>query len=278
MLTRERLLVSITLARVVVAGGLLTVSRAPLAAQIDYRNLDDDRPVVTEDAYPVERYAFEFLVPYAFEAEQGGEQLHAFVPELAYGIIRNGQLGIKLPIGGARSAGNTDWGLAGVRVFGLYNLNTESHTLPALSARADLLLPVGALGGDATRVGLKAIATRSWGRTRLHANAAWTLGKERPLAAVEPGNRWSYSLAVDRTLFRQSALLIAEVVALRSVRGAPVEVNAALGARYQWTTTTVFDVGLRRRLRQVAGPDIAVTVGFSYAFALPWLMPRSAGR
>jgi hypothetical protein len=37
----------------------------PLPAQLDYRNLDDDRPTVTEDAYPVERYAFEFLLPYA---------------------------------------------------------------------------------------------------------------------------------------------------------------------------------------------------------------------
>jgi hypothetical protein len=35
----------------------------PLAAQIDYRNLDDHRPVRTEDAYPIERYAFELLIP-----------------------------------------------------------------------------------------------------------------------------------------------------------------------------------------------------------------------
>ena len=150
--------------------------------------------------------------------------------------------------------------------------------LPALAARADLLLPVGSLGGDATRVSLKAIATRSWGRTRFHVNAAWTFGDETALGAVEPGSRWSYSLAVDRTLFRQSTLLVGEVVVLRPVRGAPVEVNAAIGARYQWTTTTVFDLGLRRRLRQDVGPDIAVTAGFSHAFALPWLMPRGAGR
>ena len=262
------------------AAGLLlaAASAGRLTAQIDYRNLDDDRPVLTEDAYPVERHAFEILLPYAYQRERGGGELHAFTPELEYGIIRNGQLGLKLPVAGARAGGNTDWGLAGLRLFALYNLNTESRHLPALAARADLLLPVGSLSGDATRVSLKAIATRSWGRTRFHVNAAWTIGDEQRRAAVEPGNRWSYSLAVDRTLFRQSALLVGEIAVLRPVRGAPVEVVAAVGTRYQWTTTTVFDLGVRRRLRQAVGPDLAITAGFSHAFALPWLMPRGAGR
>ncbi len=264
--------------RFALAAVVLIVPVAPLAAQIDYRNLDDDRPVLTEDAYPVERHAFELLLPYAYERERGGTDLHAFTPELEYGVVRNGQLGLKLPVAGSAAGGNTDWGVAGLRLFGLYNFNTEGLMLPALAARADLLLPVGSLGGDATRVSLKAIATRSWGRTRFHVNASWTFGDETQLGAVEPGSRWSYSLAVDRTLFRQSTLLVGEVVVLRPIRGAPVEVDAAIGARYQWTTTTVFDLGLRRRLRHAVGPDIAVTAGFSHAFALPWLMPRGAGR
>jgi hypothetical protein len=48
----------------------------PLAAQIDYRNLDDERPVATEDAYPVERHAFELLTAYRYEHERGGANLH----------------------------------------------------------------------------------------------------------------------------------------------------------------------------------------------------------
>lgn len=270
MLTRLGLADWRALALASVLGGGLS---RPLVAQIDYRNLDDDRPVLTEDAYPVERHAFEFLLPYAFEDERGAGRLHAFIPEIEYGITRNGQIGLKTPIAGARETGDTEWGLAGLRVFGLYNLNSEGRTLPALSARADLLLPVGSLGGDAPRVTLKAIATRSWGRTRVHANAAWTLGDENKLAAVEPGHRWSYSLAADRTLFRQSILLIGEVAARRAVKGGPVEVNAALGARYQWTPTTVLDLGVRRRLREAAGPDLALTFGLSHTFALGWLMP-----
>jgi hypothetical protein len=44
----------------------------PLAAQIDYRNLDDHRPVRTEDAYPIERYAFELLIPALDNFRHGG--------------------------------------------------------------------------------------------------------------------------------------------------------------------------------------------------------------
>jgi hypothetical protein len=77
------------------AGLTLYFQVIPTAAQIDYRNLDDDRPVLTEDAYPVERYAFELLAPYRFEAEAGGDELHAMVPEIAYGLARNAQLGLR---------------------------------------------------------------------------------------------------------------------------------------------------------------------------------------
>src|SRR4051794_3061045 len=79
----------------------------PLAAQIDYRNLDDHRPVRTEDAYPIERFAIELLVPYEYENGRGGEQLHVTVPELSYGAFANTQLGLKLPFAARQEAGGT---------------------------------------------------------------------------------------------------------------------------------------------------------------------------
>ena len=57
---------------------------APLPAQIDYRNLDDGRPIATEDAYPVERYAFELLAPYRFEPAPEEKRFHA----IARGTLR----------------------------------------------------------------------------------------------------------------------------------------------------------------------------------------------
>jgi hypothetical protein len=244
----------------------------PVSAQIDYRNLDDDRPVVTEDAYPVERYALEVLAPYRFEAESDGAELHSAVPEVAYGLARNAQVGLKLPFAGVDDGGDMDWGLAGLRLFGLYNFNAESRRLPALSLRADVSFPVGSLAGDGTRLALKAIATRSWGRMRAHLNLAGGFGSETALSVAEPLSRWSASLAVDRTFFRASLLLIGELAASQTIEGAPTGLNASLGGRWQWMPTVVLDFGVTRRLSDT-GPDLALTLGLSHAFAIRALMP-----
>jgi hypothetical protein len=249
------------------------VIAAPAAAQIDYRNLDDERPVVTEDAYPIERYAFELTTPYRYESEAGGSEVHLAVPEVAYGMFPNAEFGVEAPFAAVDLGPDTDWGLAGLKVFGLYNFNTESLVLPALSMRGDVSFPVGALAGEDTRVTLKGIATRTWGRTRFHLNVARSFGSEDQPAAAEPADRWAYSLAVDRTLFRQSVLVIGEMAASEAIRGAPTEVNASLGARYQWAPTLVLDAGITRRLRDDIGPDFAFTLGLSHAFALRGLMP-----
>ena len=267
------------LAWLIVAGiGGLMVWPSTSRAQIDYRNLDDDRPTLIEDAYPVERYAFEFLAPWRFGRDRHGGSTHAFIPEIAYGLLPNAQLGLKLPIAGASTPDGRDWGISGLRLFGMYNFNTESRVLPALSLRSDVTVPVGSLAGEGTRVSVKAIATRSWGRNRLHLNAAYTFGRDRGLAAAEAAHKWWSGAAVDRTLYRQSLLIIGEVYALRSLSADPVQLNASVGLRYQVTPYLVFDAGIARRLRTVAGPDYEVTAGFSRAFTIPGLMSLGRAR
>ncbi|MGH9896468.1 MAG: hypothetical protein ACREA0_31615, partial [bacterium] len=137
--------------------GLVTllVPLGAATAQIDYRNLDDDRPALIEDAYPIERFAFELLAPWRYGRERGGASHHVFIPELAYGVIRNGQLGLKLPIAGASTPTGREWGISGLRLFALYNFNTESRGLPGLSLRSDLSFPVGSLAGEGTRLSVK---------------------------------------------------------------------------------------------------------------------------
>ena len=256
------------------AVGLCTaIPAGSLAAQIDYRNLDRERPVATEDAYPVERHAFELLLPLRSERERGGDRLHVIPIEIEYGVIDNAQIGLGLPLAALDSRElDTEWGVAGLNLSGLYNFNTEGPVLPALSLGADLAFPVGSLAGEDVRFSLRGIATRSWGLTRLHINAARSFGSEdEPGVASAP--RWSVGFAADRTFFRQSLLLVGELVTQRSLRGAPVEVNAAIGARYQLSPTLVFDAGIARRLRSEVGPDYDLTIGLSHAFGLAWLMP-----
>lgn len=245
----------------------------PARAQIDYRNLDDDRPVRVEDAYPVERYAFELLAPWRWSRHPGGSGVHSFIPEIAYGVFANSQLGVKLPLATTRVGESREWGIAGLRVFGLYNLNTEGPWLPAVSLRADAVFPLGSLAGDGTRVSLKGILTRSWGTTRMHLNGAYTFGRSDRLAVVEPAEKWWLGGALDHTFFRNSTLMVAEVYALRPVAGAPLEVNTSLGLRYQWTPTTVVDLGVGRRLRS-EGPDLELTVGISRAVGIAGLLPQ----
>ncbi len=259
-------------ARCAAIAALLATSGAGRAlAQIDYRNLDDERPVRTEDAYPVDRYALEILTPLTFESASGAETW-LFAPEAEYGVLRNTQVGVKLPLAITDAAGTTSFGLAGMFLYALYNFNTESRTLPALGLRADVGLPPGSLGGGGVRLTLKGLATRSWGRWRAHVNLAGTLGPDDDLG-VEALPRWVASLAMDRTLFRRSLLLIGDIAVLQAAREATTQVEAALGLRWQWRTTTVLDAGIRRRLT-ATGPDIQLTLGLTTALGMRALMPR----
>lgn len=252
--------------------GLLTVpGRA--AAQIDYRNLDDDRPVRVEDAAPVETYAFEFLFPYAVEREKDGGFVHAVVPELSYGLFPNLHLGLKAPVGLVDDADGTEVGLSGLRAFALYNLNTEFGVLPAMSLRVDGEFPVGAFAASNTRVAVKGILTRAFGRHRMHVNGAYRFGPDGTPGRIESLPRWWAGLALDRTLYRQSILLIVEGRVEHAVDGAPLDVTAGAGLRWQWTPTTVLDLGVSRGWREDLGHDVAVTIGFSHVFAIRALMP-----
>ena len=116
-------------------------SATPLAAQIDYRNLDDDRPVVTEDAYPTEFRAFEFRLPYAFERARGGGDVHALLPEIEYGILRNAAIGVKLPLARAVSGGADEWCVRGAD---LRTLQSEHRR----SATSSVIRPCGPSAAD----------------------------------------------------------------------------------------------------------------------------------
>ncbi|HEY8104992.1 MAG TPA: hypothetical protein VIE46_02730 [Gemmatimonadales bacterium] len=263
------------LTAVVAVAALCPIASA--VAQTDYRNLDEGRPVHTEDAYAVERYAFELITGAALEKDAGGLETTTFTAELEHGVVMNGQIGLAAPLAVVNPPGSglETFGLAGLRLHALYNFNTESGSLPALGLRTDLALPVGALAGDVARVTVKAIATRSWGLTRAHANVAWSFGSENGLADADVAPRWSASIAVDRTFFRSSILLVAEGLIEEAVRGAPTVATLAVGGRWQWSPTRVIDLGLARRVT-ANGASLAVTIGLSHVFGARGLLP--AGR
>lgn len=236
-----------------------------LPAQTDYRNLDDGRPVVTEDAWPIERRAMEFMLPWAWRLDgaPGASGRHRLEPEFMWGAMRNGMVGIKAPI----VLG--DPGLAGLRAFALYNFNAESPWWPGIAVRGDVVAPLGDGGGDAVTGAIKLIATRTWGTWRTHLNLSRGLGRERARPAVEPFHRWIGTLALDYSPVAKSVLFVAEGGGAQDAAGASVEFVMGLGVRWQFTPTLVLDAGWHG----VAG-DADGTMGISYTFGRT---PRARG-
>ncbi len=268
-------------AALAVASALATAP-APARAQTDFYNTDLNRPVLIEDAYPTERYAFELkLAPVTLERERGGVYNWAVEPELAYGILPRTHVEVGFPISFRDAGGGSgldDAGLAGIDLSVLHNLNAETSALPAFGIRGDLLLPVGRFGPDRTYASVKGIATRTYRWARFHVNGQYTFGPDAAdsdPAAQELG-RWTAGVAVDRTFPLKSMLLTADVFARQPLGGDDLQWNAGAGIRYQLSPRLAIDGGLGKRL---TGADHSwfVTFGTAYAFSVRSLIP-TAGR
>jgi hypothetical protein len=82
--------------RTLLTAGALVFAAAALPAQTDYRNLDDERPVRSEDAWALEFRAWEWMMPFHYARHAGRGEVE-FTPEVMWGAFPNGLLGIKLP-------------------------------------------------------------------------------------------------------------------------------------------------------------------------------------
>lgn len=255
--------------RIVMTIAVIAVSATPgrLEAQLDFRNLDDGRPLWSEDAWPVERRALEWLLPWRTEFGSGGT-LHTIQPEVAWGAWDNFMLGAKLPLALAPGVGGREFGVAGPGAFLFYNFRGEGPLLPALAVRVEGHLGVGSLAAEEGSVSLKGIATRTLGRERLHLNAAVTPVGARSAGGVESAPRWQAAVALDRTLIRTSTLLAAEVVAHDGGAGESARFRAGVGLRRQVTPTLVMDLGLSRSLHAGGDHPWALTAGFSTVMGL----------
>src|SRR5688572_25020887 len=84
--------------RFVIAGAAVLVATTPAAAQTDYYNTDAGRPLQIEDAYAVERRAFEIQVaPLRLERSRDGVYNWGVEPELAFGVLPRTQIEIGFP-------------------------------------------------------------------------------------------------------------------------------------------------------------------------------------
>lgn len=252
----------------------LAGSSSIASAQTDYYNTDAGRPITVEDAYPVERRAFELqLAPIRLERAAGGLYTWGLEPEIAYGILPGTHVELGFPLAfrdGA--AGTRSSGLAGIELGVFHNLNVET-TIPALALAAEAILPAGPLAPDRTYASAKAIATKTFSWARFHVNGQYTFG-EAPDALAAPAahelSRWMAGVAVDRTMPLRSMLLTGELVTRQPMHDEDdLAWEVGTGLRYQYSPRTALDAGIGR---QLTGADRAwsLTFGAAYAFGLPW--------
>lgn len=252
---------------------LLLLCSVPAAfGQADYRNLDPGRPIVIEDAQPIEFRAFEFqLGAPRFSRNEKGNTL-SFEPELKWGFAKDWELGVGHEETFLHEGGGTDsFGETQVHLF--YNFNQETVDLPAVALRPEISFGSGALGSDHPHGGMKLIVSRSFGLNRVHLNGGYTFGpKEARGRGSDSVDRYLYGIGYERTAPIEFFVLLIDLYTAGPIEGGRREIIYDLGTRIQVAPAWVVDAGLFHAIR-AKNLDFGLTFGFSYLFSLRPLFP-----
>jgi hypothetical protein len=258
---------------------LILVAPGAGGAQTDFYNLDKDRPLRVEDAYPAKRYAFELkAAPLALSQTRDRTVQYRPELELKHGLFPGLDVSAGVKLGVARSpVAGTERAETELELSSLLNITTETRWLPALGVRVTGHVPLE--GDDGTWVEVRGLATRSlFGPVRGHLNGGWIPGDEG-------AERWWAGLALDYVLPFRHTLLLAEtyLAELREPedpgQGADGSwdrrrrVHSTAGFRYQVNPVLALDAGVGRTWTRTPGPDWSLTLGLTYEFAVRALMP-----
>ena len=247
---------------------LVLLSSAPAANAIDHGNLDEDRPVRMEDAYPVASGEWAAEAGAGFTLERRRSDRGVFPLEVLYGAYPNLQLGLgtTLSTNPHELDGQTKSG--DLHLSGLYNFNQETLTLPALGAKLSLNFPTG-VDSAGVDVRVKGLVTKSLGRLSVHFNPAYeflqgTKGGERD-------GRYEFILGASYPLGAPTytrTTLVGDVFTEQAPRHGDANIGGVeFGFRHQLTLRLVLDAGLGT---EFAGPAdrslFFLTAGISSAF------------
>src|SRR2546428_1859780 len=162
----------------VLVGMFLWLSPLPAWA-LDHDNLDKNRPVQLEDAYPIAKDEIALEGGGRFVDRRQGKTRFVFQPQVLYGAVYNTQLEIggdlltePTRIEGAEKSGD-------LRLGALYNFNTETLSLPALALKLDLEFPTGVRSSGGVR-SLAGFLPRCFRRSRGSLHATDTVGGAGP--------------------------------------------------------------------------------------------------
>lgn len=252
-----------------------------LCAQ-SYANISESRPLDTEDAVSIDRYALEaYLAPVALK-RTNGSLAWSVTPGIAYGILPRTQIELDIPFESRKASPKNTSGLLGIDLSTLYAFNRESSSLPGLAVRGGVLVPVGGLGPQNAHESLKAIVTRTFRWGRLHFNHEHTWGEEPRLDSAARRSsagrtsdlsRWRTSIAADKTLPMSGLLIAGEVFARREITDdASSYWSAAAGARYEVSPVVAVDLAFVTTLNADL-QSWAVRFGVTKTFAVRSFAP-----
>jgi len=243
------------------------------AAQEDFRSADLDRPILVEDAIPAKLYEWEFEIGIRGGPAEVGSGAIGIV-ELKSGLFLNGQTGIELEAGaGEAGEAGTLSGIRSVRGHLLYGFLRETGSWPAVAARLDLSTPgTGSLGLEEWALGVKGMATRSFGRTRSHLNAGYVVA-----SGTDGGDFWRTGIAFDHPIGLFSKAVMGDVYAEIPVSHGRTRVWLEFGTRWQLGNNDVLDFGLATRLDQwdAGNANVQFVLGISRLFGISAFVPVS---
>lgn len=237
-------------------------------AQEDFRSADPDRPILVEDATTIKFREWETELGLRGRLVEGGSGLFGIV-ELKAGLARNLQLGIEAEVA-LEDEGAALGGLEKTGLHAMYGLRRETPGAPALALRADVFTPgTGPLGHEGWGVGLKGIATRSFGRLRIHGNAGYTAAADE-----DGGDFWRGGIAFDYPIGLFSKALLGDVYAEVPTTAGPTRVWLELGTRWQVANESVLDLGIATRLDawDRGEANVEIVIGVSRIFGVPGLV------
>jgi hypothetical protein len=156
------------------AVALLAIAAHAAAAQPEYRNIDGGRPLRVEDAQASARHSLDFMIaPLRLDRIAGGTYRWQVEPRLSYAAFPRTELKLRAPVAYREREADPRSGLVGVGLGAFHNLFAETERLPAFAVEGEVLVSASGSLTSGETYATRAIATRTLGRQRVHANAGY---------------------------------------------------------------------------------------------------------
>jgi hypothetical protein len=217
---------------------------ASAAFAIDHKNLDENRPLLLQDVYPIAEGEWAFEAGAGLLSRRRNSEQIFFPFQLLYGALPNLQAEIGTTFFTDPHTVDEPHRSGDLSLSVLYNLNQETLAIPGLGIKGTVILPTGvdSAGVDAE---IAALITKSFYRLSMHFNAAYEFVSGRE-DGERPG-RYRFvigpSYPIGAPLHTRTTLL-ADLFMKQSARDGEGEIiGSEAGFRYQLTERLVVDAG-----------------------------------